>query len=127
MFRVRAIITILLSAAIILAASSAFSASQCVGRWRVVISPSSGTCDPNERSRAILVRENGQLEIENPSTEFQLSGSVSGCQTVSLVITRGSEVAKGSGRITGEEASGTWTVTRPQSRQCSGTWYAKQH
>jgi hypothetical protein len=70
---------------------------------------------------------NGQIVLENPSIHFTLSGSVSACQAVSLVITRGPEIAKGSGRITGDTAEGTWTVIRPAEKQCSGTWFARQH
>lgn len=120
------ITTFLLTAAA-LAASPVFAQTQCVGRWRVLIETTSGTCQANEHSRAINLTANGQVELVNPSNEFELSGNVSGCQTVLLVITRGAEVAKGSGRITGGEARGTWMVTRPPSKQCSGTWYAKQH
>jgi hypothetical protein len=120
-------ITIFLLTATTFATSPAFGQMQCAGRWRVLIETTSGTCQANEHSRAIKLKGNGQIELENPSSEFELSGSVSACQTVSLVITRGAEVAKGSGRITGDEARGTWAVTRPPSKQCSGTWYAKQH
>jgi hypothetical protein len=120
-------ITIFLFTATTLDISPAFAQTQCAGRWRVLIETTSGTCQANEHSRAINLKENGQIELANPSSEFELSGNVSSCQTVSLVITRGAEVAKGSGKITGDEARGTWMVTRPPSKQCSGTWYAKQH
>src|ERR1700694_1651472 len=119
--------TIFLLSATILATSTAFAQTQCAGRWRVLIETTSGTCQANEHSRAINLKENGQIELANPSSEFELSGSVASCQAVSLVITRGAEVAKGNGKITGDEARGTWMITRPPSKQCSGTWYAKQH
>jgi hypothetical protein len=113
--------------AVSLAISSASAQTQCVGRWRVSVEATSGTCEPNEHNRAVNVRENGQIVLENPSSRFTLSGSVSGCQTMSFVITRGPEIARGNGRVTGDRAEGTWKVIRPPEKQCSGTWLAVKH
>jgi hypothetical protein len=122
----RTIVVFLVTVAVS-ATSPAFALSQCTGRWRVAIQTTSGTCEPNEHSRAIDLTEDGQIELANPSNQFDLSGSVSSCNTVSLVITRGAEIAEGSGRITGDEAQGTWTVKKPASKKCSGTWFARKH
>jgi outer membrane protein W len=129
MIRMQANITVfvLACAAAALNISSASAQSQCVGPWRVAIETTSGTCQPNEKSRAINVKENGQIELESPSTHFDLSGSVAGCRTISFILTRNGEIATGAGQITGNEARGTWIVTQPASKQCSGWWYAKQH
>jgi hypothetical protein len=118
---------LLVAAVVAFAASPTLAQTTCTGRWRVAIETTSGTCQPNEHSRAIQVMENGQIALETPSNEFDLSGNVAACKTVSLVITRRAEVAAGSGQITGDQASGTWTVTKPPSRKCSGTWFARQH
>lgn len=113
--------------ALAFAVSPAFAQTQCVGRWRVSVETTSGTCEPQERNRAINVKENGQIVLENPSAHFTLSGRVSGCQTMSFVITRGPEIARGNGRVTGDQAEGTWTVIRPAEKRCAGTWFARKH
>jgi hypothetical protein len=112
---------------VVVAASPAFSKTQCVGRWRVSVEATSGTCKPNEHNRAILLKEDGRIVLEHPSSNLELSGNVSSCQTVSFVIARSGEIARGRGQIMGETASGTWTVTRPPTKQCSGTWFARKH
>jgi hypothetical protein len=127
MLRTGAKVIVLLLAAGAFTVTHAFAQTQCAGRWRVDIVTTAGTCEPNEHSRAINVKQNGQIDLASPSSEFELSGNVTACKTVSLVITRGAEIASGNGQITGDEASGTWMVTRPPSKKCSGTWFARKH
>jgi hypothetical protein len=111
---------------IVIAVSPAMAAKECVGRWRVSVEARSGTCQANEHNRIMLIKEDGRIVMEKPSVHFDVSGNVSACRTVSIVVAREGEIAKGHGEITGATASGTWTVTRPPARQCAGTWFARK-
>ena len=117
----------LMIAATTLVVSPGFAQNQCSGRWRVSIDTSTGTCQANEHSRAIFVKDDGNIQLVNPSDQFDLSGSVSACSAVSFVITRGAEIAEGKGAITGDVAQGTWVVKKPASKKCTGTWFARKH
>src|SRR5258707_12545828 len=112
--------------AVVIPVSPALAEKQCFGRWRVSVEARSGTCQPNEHNRIMVIKGDGRIVMENPSTHFEMSGNVSACRTVSFVVTREGEIAGAHGEITGETASGTWTVTRPPTKQCAGTWFARK-
>ena len=118
-----------LFAAALLAASSwtapAVSATPGVtqfdGNWSVSIVTDSGECDRGYRYALRIA--SGKIYYDNPS--FDISGQVNPGGQVRVVVKAGSQVAVGTGRMSRDYGTGTWSGQSPTSR-CSGHWEAER-
>ena len=90
------------------------------GNWSVLIVTEKGTCD---RAYRYPVRiENGSVGYAG-SASFTVSGKVGDNGAIAVTVARGSQSAKGQGRLSGTDGSGQWTAG---SGDCSGTWTAER-
>jgi hypothetical protein len=90
------------------------------GAWSVLIVTEKGTCD---RAYRYPVRiENGAVGYAG-SAAFTVSGKVGDNGAVTVTVSRGSQSAKGTGRMSGAEGAGTWVAG---SGDCAGTWTAER-
>jgi hypothetical protein len=115
-----------LAAAAILAASAvpasapAFAKSNYDGQWSVLIVTQKGTCDRAYRYPVKI--DNGSVGYAGESS-FNVSGKVGANGTVTVTVSRGSQSAKGTGRMSATDGAGIWTAG---SGDCSGTWTAER-
>lgn len=105
------------------ASASAVTAAQgdYAGNWSVVIMTDKGTCDKAYRY-AVVVGPSGAISYGGQSG-FKASGKVGANGAVNVRISRGSDAAQGSGRLTAASGSGTWVAP---SGDCSGRWKASR-
>lgn len=90
------------------------------GQWSVLIVTEKGTCD---RAYRYPVRiENGAVGYAG-SAAFNVSGKVGDNGAVTVTVSRGSQSARGTGRMSGTDGAGTWVAG---SGECSGTWTAER-
>jgi hypothetical protein len=90
------------------------------GQWSVLIVTEKGTCD---RAYRYPVRiENGSVGYAG-SASFTVAGKVGGDGAVTVTVSRGSQSAKGTGRMSTSDGAGTWVAA---SGECSGTWTAER-
>ena len=90
------------------------------GTWSVLIVTEQGTCD---RAYRYPVRiSNGSVGYAGEAS-FNVSGSVGANGAVTVIVSRGSQSAKGTGRMSETDGSGTWVAG---SGDCSGTWTAER-
>ena len=90
------------------------------GNWSVLIVTEKGTCD---RAYRYPVRiENGSVGYAG-SASFTVSGKVGDKGAVTVTVARGSQSAKGTGRLSTSDGSGMWVAG---SGDCSGTWTAER-
>ena len=90
------------------------------GTWSVLIVTEQGTCD---RAYRYPVRiSNGSVGYAGEAS-FNVSGSVGANGAVIVTVSRGSQSAKGTGRMSAADGAGTWTAG---SGECSGTWSAER-
>ena len=90
------------------------------GQWSVLIVTEKGRCD---RAYRYPVRiENGAVGYAG-SAAFNISGSVGNNGAVTVTVSRGSQSATGTGRMSATDGSGIWTAG---SGECSGTWSAER-
>ncbi len=90
------------------------------GTWSVLIVTEKGTCD---RAYRYPVRiSNGSVGYAGEAS-FNVSGSVGVNGAVTVTVSKGSQSAKGTGRLAGNEGSGRWTAG---SGECSGSWTAER-
>ena len=117
-----------LSALAILAASAMPSASAPIaagkasfdGTWSVLIVTERGTCD---RAYRYPVRiSHGSVGYAGEAS-FNVTGQVGANGAVTVTVSRGSQSASGSGRLSLTDGSGHW---RTASGECSGTWSAER-
>src|SRR6476660_1857477 len=88
------------------------------GTWSVLIVTEQGKCD---RAYRYPVRiSNGSVGYAGEAS-FNVSGSVGANGAVIVTVSRGSQSAKGTGRMSETDGSGTWVAG---SGDCSGTWSA---
>lgn len=88
------------------------------GQWSVVIVTEKGDCD---RSYRYPVRiENGALNNAG-SVPVTISGKVGGNGAIIVFVSYGDKQAKGSGRLTANSGSGSWS-----GGACAGTWSAER-
>jgi hypothetical protein len=66
--------------------------------------------------------ENGAVGYAG-SASFNISGSVGNNGAVTVTVSRGSQSATGTGRMSATDGGGTWTAG---SGECSGTWSAER-
>jgi hypothetical protein len=90
------------------------------GGWSVLIVTEKGTCD--RAYRYPIKIENGAVGYAG-SASFNVTGKVGQNGAVTVTVSRGSNSATGTGRMSGADGSGTWTAA---SGECSGTWTAER-
>jgi hypothetical protein len=90
------------------------------GTWSVLIVTEKGTCD--RAYRYPIKISNGSVGYAGTAS-FNVSGSVGDNGAVTVTVSRGSQSAKGTGRMSGADGAGTWTAG---SGDCSGTWTAER-
>jgi|SRR5215470_17286312 len=92
------------------------------GNWNVVIQASGGgEC----KSTHLPVRINNGSVAYNGYLPASVSGSVGGNGAVRVNVSGGGSRANGSGHLTANSGSGTWTGGSSSS-SCSGTWTASR-
>ena len=90
------------------------------GTWSVLIVTEKGTCD---RAYRYPVRiRNGSVGYAGEAS-FNVSGSVGANGAVVVTVSKGSQSAKGTGRLSANGGSGRWTAG---SGDCSGSWTAER-
>ena len=90
------------------------------GGWSVLIVTEKGTCDRAYRYPVKI--ENGSVGYAG-SASFNVSGKVGDNGSVTVTVSRGSQSAKGTGRMSASDGTGTWIAG---SGECSGTWTAER-
>jgi hypothetical protein len=110
------------------------ASSACDGHWRVAFYIDAGKrtakCNRQETNHAVDVKD-GNFSESNSGHD--LRGMIKGCGSISFIVTRPGEKARGNGTVTGKDdqgrlkATGTWKVEQPSDRDCTGTWLAVQH
>ena len=117
-----------LSALAILAASALPAASAPIaagkasfdGSWSVLIVTEKGTCD---RAYRYPVRiSHGSVGYAGEAS-FNVTGQVGANGAVTVTVSRGSQSASGSGRLSLTDGTGHW---RTAGGECSGTWSAER-
>jgi len=103
------------------AVSAAPGVTQFDGNWSVSIVTDSGECDRGYRYALRIA--GGKIYYDNPS--FDISGQVNPGGQVRVVVKAGSQVAVGTGRMSRDYGTGTWSGQSPTSR-CSGHWEAER-
>ena len=90
------------------------------GTWSVLIVTEKGTCD--RAYRYPIKIENGAVGYAG-SASFNVTGKVGQNGAVTVMVARGSQSAKGTGRLSSSDGAGMWVAG---SGDCSGTWTAEQ-
>jgi hypothetical protein len=90
------------------------------GRWSVIISTRSGSCDPQYRFGVRII--NGNITYEGGGAA-NAQGRVSPSGTVAVSLSSGSQAASGQGHLSRDYGTGTWRG-RGTAGVCSGTWQA---
>jgi hypothetical protein len=114
-----------IATAAILAASTAPASATALaknfdGQWSVLIVTQKGTCDRAYRYPVKI--DNGLVGYAGDAS-FTVSGKVGPNGAVTVTVARGSQSAKGQGRLSATDGSGMWTAG---SGECSGTWTAER-
>jgi len=115
-----ALAAVAMFAATVPASAPAFAASNFDGQWSVLIVTQKGTCDRAYRYPVKI--ESGSVGYAG-SASFNVSGKVNPTGAVVVTVSRGSQSATGTGRMSGTGGSGTWVAG---SGECSGTWTAER-
>ena len=90
------------------------------GNWSVLIVTEKGTCD---RAYRYPVRvTNGSVGYAGEAS-FNVSGSVGPNGSVTVMVSKGTQSARGSGQLSATDGSGRWVAG---SGECSGTWTAER-
>ena len=110
----------ILAATAVPASAPATARSNFDGHWSVLIVTQKGTCDRAYRYPVKI--QNGAVGYAG-SASFTVSGQVGDNGAVTVMVARGNQSAKGTGRMAGNDGSGTWTAG---SGECSGTWTAER-
>ena len=92
------------------------------GSWSVVIITDAGTCDRAYRYGIRIA--GGRLHYDG-GMGVALSGQVTPTGNVSVSLSQGAAVARGSGRLSRSAGSGRWQGASPNLR-CSGHWQAER-
>jgi hypothetical protein len=103
------------------AAPRAAGVTQFDGTWSVSIVTDSGECDRGYRYALRIA--GGRIYYDNPS--FDISGQVNAGGYVRVVVRAGSQEASGTGRLSRDYGTGSWSGHSPTSR-CSGHWEAER-
>ena len=102
------------------ATTPAGSAPSFDGIWSVVIVTEKGACD--RAYRYPIKIQNGAVGYAGTAS-FNVSGKVGDNGAVTVTVSRGSQSATGTGRMSGTDGSGIWSAA---SGECSGTWTAER-
>jgi hypothetical protein len=90
------------------------------GRWSVIISTRSGSCDPQYRFGVRII--NGNIAYEGGGAA-NAQGRVSPSGAVAVSVSSGPQAANGQGRLSRDYGTGTWRGQGPGGA-CSGAWQA---
>ena len=90
------------------------------GTWSVLIVTERGTCD---RAYRYPVRISKGSVGYAGTASFDVTGQVGAGGAVTVKVSRGSQSASGSGRLSGTDGGGRW---RTAGGECSGTWSAER-
>ena len=112
--------TAILAATTVPASAAAVAKSTFDGQWSVLIVTQKGTCDRAYRYPVKI--ENGSVGYAG-SASFNVSGKVGDNGSVTVMVSRGSQSARGQGKLSATDGSGMWTAG---SGDCSGTWTAER-
>jgi hypothetical protein len=104
-----------------MAAPEAIAATPYDGYWSVVIVTQRGACEPAYRSAVSIV--NGY--VRGGDGIANVYGRVSRSGRVSVVVTSGTQSARGSGRLRRGTGGGVWAGQGSVGR-CSGRWSAQR-
>lgn len=104
------------------AASAAPARTIYDGIWSVLIITDRGSCD---RAYRYGISINDGIVRYRGDGSFVLHGRVNRGGRVQVSISRGSQVAQGSGRLTPNAGSGSW-VGRSPDAVCAGHWIAER-
>jgi len=114
-------------AALSILATTAVSASTPVlaksnfdGQWSVLIVTQKGTCDRAYRYPVKI--DNGSVGYAGDAA-FTVSGKVGANGAVTVTVARGSQSAKGQGKLSSTDGAGMWVA---ETGDCSGTWTAER-
>ena len=110
----------ILAATAVPASAPAFARSNYDGQWSVLIVTQKGTCDRAYRYPVKI--DNGSVGYAGDSA-FTVSGKVGPNGAVTVTVARGSQAAKGTGRMSSSDGSGIWQTG---TGECSGTWTAER-
>jgi hypothetical protein len=110
----------ILAAAFVPASAAPAPKSTFDGQWSVLIVTQKGTCDRAYRYPVKI--SNGSVGYAGEAS-FNVTGKVGDNGTVTVTVSRGSQSAKGQGRLSATDGSGMWTAC---SGECSGTWTAER-
>jgi hypothetical protein len=92
------------------------------GRWSVLVITESGTCDAAYRYGVTV--ENGVVRYRGESG-IDVRGSVDDHGRVRVAIGRGEQRAEGTGQLSQDGGSGTWSGSSSANR-CRGRWEAER-
>jgi hypothetical protein len=92
------------------------------GNWSVLVITESGTCDAAYRYGVSV--ENGAVRYRGESG-IDVQGTVDDRGHVSVTIGRGDQRAEGTGRLTADSGTGTWSGSSTSSN-CRGRWEAER-
>lgn len=109
-------------AAALLSSSAVARTASFDGNWTVLVITESGSCDRAYRYGVNV--ENGAVHYRGEAG-VAVSGRVENDGRVTVSIGRGEQRAQGTGRMSGESGSGTWSGTSSAS-QCRGRWEAER-
>jgi hypothetical protein len=101
--------------------SAAVAGKTFDGQWSVLVITDSGNCDRAYRYPVKIT--SGKVGHADPSSSFNISGSVSNSGAVKVSVSRGQQRADGTGRISGTGGSGKWKAA---SGECAGHWTAEK-
>jgi hypothetical protein len=90
------------------------------GRWSVVISTRSGSCEPQYRFGVRIIH--GNITYEGGGAA-NAQGRVSPDGGVTVSVSSGPQAANGQGRLSRDYGTGTWRGQGPGGA-CSGAWQA---
>jgi hypothetical protein len=90
------------------------------GNWSVLIVTEKGSCDRAYRYPVRIA--NGSVGYAGEAS-FNVTGQVGGNGAVTVTVSRGSQSATGSGRLSRTDGTGYW---RTAGGECSGTWTAER-
>jgi hypothetical protein len=92
------------------------------GAWSVLVVTDSGTCDRAYRYGVQIV--NGRVTYSGEAG-INISGQVEPNGRVNVVVRRGDQEARGSGRLSRDSGSGQWSGRSP-GQECAGHWEAER-
>jgi hypothetical protein len=99
-------------------ASPATSAPNYDGLWSVVIVTEHGTCD---RAYRYPIRISRGALLNAGDTPVTINGRVGNNGAINVSVSHGNQRATGSGRLNGNNGTGSW-----RGGDCSGRWEAER-